>query len=114
MTMTTRDLDFLVSTVPCPDGGERGVLLGFGSDGTLWIDPRELGIGPQHAPKLAKFPGGLYLLINPATREVLINAHAALEAIDDPEDRRRWLAYVDMVLAEHKKIRSQYESARNN
>jgi len=114
MNMKQGDLDFYFTNVPCPDGGERFVMLGFTPDGKMWIDPRELGIGPQHAPKLAKYPGGLYLLINPATREVLINAHAALEAMDDPDDRRRWLAYTERMLAEHKKIRAQYESTRKN
>jgi hypothetical protein len=112
--MTTRDLDFHFTNVTCPNGDEMVVKLGFGSDGTMWIDPRELGIGPQDAPKLSKFPGGLYLIINSATGEVMINAHAALLAIHDPGDRTRWLAYVEWMLTEHKKIRAKNESARNN
>ena len=112
--MTTRDLEFYFTNVAWPEGGKCSVRMGFGSDGTLWIDPRELGIGPQDAPKLAKFPGVFYLLVNPATGEVLINAHAALLAIDDPGDRSRWLAYVEWKLTEYKKHRAKNESARNN
>ncbi len=65
-------------------------------------------------PETGEVPGSLDLLINPATGEVMINAHAALLAIHDPDDRRRWLAYVEWMLTEHKNIRAKNESARNN
>ncbi len=107
-------LDFFMTPVSCPGGGERYVKLAFGTDGTMWIDPRELGIGPEHAPQLERFQGGLYLLINPTTREVMINARAVPEVMNDPERRRQWLAYVESMIQEHKEVRARHESARNN
>ena len=107
-------LDFLVLVVPCPGGGEREVVLTFGTDGTMWVDPREFGIGPQHAQQLARFPGGLYLLSNLDTGQELINARAVVEAVGDAQWRRDWLAYVDGMIQEHKEARAEYEAARNN
>ena len=107
-------LDFFMGTVPCPGGGERFILLGFGTDSTMWLYPAEFGIGPQHAAQLANFPGGKYLLINPATRQVMINARAVVELVSDPDWRRDWLAYVESMIREHKEVRARYESARNN
>ena len=109
-----KSLEFFLTPVRCPGGGERQVVLAFGADGTMWIDPRELGIGPHHAPQLARFPGGLYLLINLATRQVMINARAVVLAVNNADWCRDWLAYVERMIQEHKEVRARYESARNN
>jgi hypothetical protein len=107
-------LDFLVVPVRCPDCDEtRYIKLGFGSDGTMWVDPAELGIGPQHAAQLEGF-GEPYLLINPGAREVLINARAVVKVLTEPERCRQWLAFVEEMLQKHKEVRARYESTRNN
>ena len=107
-------LDFFMTPVPCPGGGERYLKLAFGTDGTMWVDPAELGIGPEHAAQLERFPGGPYLLINPGTREVMINALAVVEVKTDPVWRSQWLAYVEDMIKEHKEVRARYEARRNN
>ena len=106
-------LDFFMTPVPCPGGGERYLKLGFGTDGTMWINPAELGIGPEHAAQLERF-GEPYLLINPTAREVMINARAVVEVKTDPEWRREWLNYVEGMIREHREVRARYEARRNN
>ena len=106
-------LDFFMTPVPCPGGGERYVKLAFGTDGTMWINPAELGIGPEDAPKLERF-GEPYLLINPGAQEVMINARAVVEVKTDPEWRTKWLAYVEDMIREHRAVRERYEARRNN
>jgi len=82
-------LDFFVTSVPCPHGRERLIALAFPGDGTMWIDPAELGIGPQHAPLLAKF-GGPYLLVHETGNYELINARAAVLVNPDAEWCSQW------------------------
>jgi hypothetical protein len=107
-------LDFLMAPMVCPGCGEkRYIKLGFGADGTMWIDPREVGIGPEHAAQLARF-GEPYLLSNRWTGEVLIDARAVVEVKTDPVWRSNWLAYVEDMIEEHKAVRARYESTRNN
>ena len=106
-------LDYFFAPAPCPGGGERYVKLAFGSDGTMWIDPSELGIGPQQAAELEGF-GEAYLLRNEGTGEVMINALAVVRVKTDPEWCRRWLEYVEEMLKGHKEVRARYESTGNN
>ena len=63
---------------------------------------------------LGQMSGGLYLLINLATRQVMINARAVVLAVNDADWCRDWLAYVERMIQEHKGVRARYESARNN
>jgi len=110
-------LDFLMVPAACPGCGEkRYVKLGFGLDGTMWIDPYEVGIGPQHAEQLEQF-GEPYLLFNPTAREVMINARAVVLVRTDPEWGKKWLAYVEKMIKGHKGVRAQAAAAmkaRNN
>ena len=114
MNMTGRDLDFVMTVVVNPGGRDRYIQLAFGSDGTMWIDPADMGIGPQHAPQLARFPGRYYLMVNPSERRVLLNAHAVVLVKTDPTWCRQWLAWVDGMIEGHMKVRGQYESTRYN
>ena len=107
-------LHFFVGSMPCFGGGERLVRMAFGTNGTMWIDPREVGIGPEHADQLKRFPGGLYLLINPTTREVMVNARAVIEVMDSPDRRSKWLAYVESMIQEYNEVRARHEATRNN
>ena len=43
------ELDVFEMTISRPDGEERKTPVGFGSDGTLWIQPQELEIDPEQA-----------------------------------------------------------------
>ena len=118
MNTQKRSLAIYMIPVPCFGGGARYSFLGFGSDGTMWIDPAEMGIGPQHAPQLAKIAGGKYLVPNPVNGEALINAKVALEIIADPDQRERWRKHVASMIQEHQQIQqqaiAQNESTRNN
>lgn len=46
-------LGHFVTAVSRPGGGERFVMLAFGTDGTMWIAPAEVGVGSQHAAQSA-------------------------------------------------------------
>ena len=111
------ELDFFFTPVRCPDcGEEHHIRLGFGIDGTMWIDPRHLGIGPQDVEQLEKF-GDTYLLMNPKRCEVLINAKAVVMVRTDPAWCRKWLSFVEDMLRRHKAVRAQAAAAmkaRNN
>ena len=119
MNTPKRSLAIYMIPAPCLGGGARYSFLGFGSDGTMWIDPEEMGIGPQHAPQLSKIAsGGKYLVPNPVNGKVLINAKVALETITDPDHRERWRKHVASMIQEHQQIQqqaiAQNESTRNN
>ena len=106
-------LDYFFAPAPCPGGGERYVKMAFGTDGTMWIDPAELGIRPEHAPQLDGF-GAPYVLVNLDAREVMINARAVVLVKTDPEWGKKWLAYVEEMIAEHRAVRARFEARWNN
>ena len=97
----------------CPDGTRRLMVLAFRQDGTLWLNPADIGVGPQHAPLLARF-NAPYLLVNDADQTVLIDARAVTEVFPEPDMRRQWLEFVETVVRLQKESLAQYESARNN
>ena len=104
-------LDYFMTPVPCPVHGVRYVALAFSPDGNMWIDPGEVGIGPEYAPKLERY-GKNYLLPIHEEQTVLLNCRAIAEVIEDPFKRREWLNYVEDMIQEHQEVRAQYESAR--
>ena len=108
---TTPRLDYFLTPVTCPGGGQRHVALAFSPEGNMWIDPDELGIGPEYGPKLARY-GANYLLPIHEEQTVLLNCRAIAELIEDPFARREWLEYVEDMIAEHKEVRAQYEASR--
>ncbi len=104
-------LDFFMVPVVCPCCDERRhIKLAFASDGTMWMDPAEVGIGPERAAQLEGF-GEAYLLTNPGTGEVMINARAVAEVITDPVCRSQWLAYVEAMVQEHQAVRAEAAAA---
>ena len=107
------EFDYQIKSLACPDGSRRLVVLAFGADGSMWLNPADIGVGPQHAPLLARF-NAPYLLVSEFDQTVLINAWAVAEVLTDPETRRRWLDYVETSVKMQKEFRAQYESARNN
>ena len=108
----TSELDMMEIFITRPDGQERGALVGFGSDGTLWIQPEELDIDPARAQAQVKFPEP-FLAMAPANGLVFIRADAATELIKSPEQRQLWRYMIEQLLKGYQRIRS-YESARNN
>ena len=119
MNTQQRSMAIYMIPAPCIGGGARYSFLGFGSDGTMWIDPEEMGIGPQHGPRLSKIAGGgKFLVPNPINGKVLINAKVALETIADPVQRESWRKHVASMIQEHQQIQqqanAQNESTRNN
>ena len=118
MKTQQRSLVIYITPIPDPSGLTMLSTLAFGSDGTMWVDPVEMGVGPQHSAQLSKISGGKYLVPNPITGGVLINARVALEVFTDPDRRERWRKHVESMIQEHQQIqklgRAEYESARNN
>ena len=106
-------LDFFLPPVRCAGGGQGFMEVVFGGDGTMWVDPRAVGVGPGHAAQLEAF-GGPYLLLNPGEQRVLINARAVVLAKSDPEWCRRWLVFVEEMIREHKANREGFDAVRNN
>ena len=107
-------LDFFMVPVLCPGCDERRYIkLAFGSDGTMWISPAEVGIGPERAAQLEGF-GEAYLLTNQETGEVMINARAVVRVKTDPVWCSKWLAFVEDMLKEHKAVRERFDATRNN
>lgn len=101
-----RKLDFFMTAAPCPGGGQRYLVLVFDARGTMWIDPGEFGIGPQHAPQLARFPG-TYLLFNKSETKVFINARAVVLVLTDRKFCTEWLNYVEAMIKEYQRVRAQ-------
>ena len=107
------EFDYQIKSLGFPDGSRRLVVLAFRTDGTMWLNPADIGVGPQHAALLARF-NAPYLLVSEADQTVLINARAVAETILEPEARSRWLNFVETSVQQQKEYRTQYESARNN
>ena len=106
------ELDVFEMTITRPDGEERKTPVGFGSDGTLWIQPQELEIDPEQARAQVNFSEP-FLMTAPANGMVFIRADAATALIKSPEQRQLWRRIIEQLLQEHQRIRF-YESARNN
>ena len=107
-------LEVLMAWLPTPPGAERCTVVGFRRDGTMWVDPALFGIGPQHAPQLAQFPGGKYLLRQDDGRRTLINAKAVVLVVTDPNWCRHWLRFAEDFIQYQQQLRQQHESARQN
>ena len=114
MNLLPVSLEFGFASVALPGGGERQILLGFGADGSLWVEPHNLRIRPEEAEKLAKACGEVWMLRHSVTGQVLINGHAALKVIDHPDSRRHWQSFMEKALKDYKQQRQQRESAQNN
>jgi len=108
------DLEYWVSAATLPSGRVRAMVMALSGDGTLWLDPQAVGIGPEHAPQLAQFPGGKYLLFDPTGGLVLINARAIALLVEDPDWRREWLASVDTLVQEWRKELAMRAAVPNN
>ena len=76
--------DYQIQALGCADGSRRLVVLAFHTDGSLWLNPADFGVGPQHAALLARF-NAPYLLVSEADQTVLINARAVAETFPEPE-----------------------------
>ena len=108
----TSELDMRKMVITRLDGQERGAWVGFGSDGTLWIQPQELDIDPEQAQAQVRFPEP-FLAMSPANGQAFIRADAATEMIKSPWQRQLWRQMVKQLLAAYQRIRL-YESTRNN
>jgi hypothetical protein len=115
MTTNEYHLDYFLTPVSCPVLGQRYVTIAFGTDGTMWIEPAEVGIGPEHTQQLARYPGKA-LLFDKRHDRFLINARAVVEVNTDPEFRKQWLGYVERMLQEHQDVRAsvRHECFRRN
>ena len=86
--------------------------MAFGTDGTMWIDPKAVGITPDNLEPLLDFSGPPILFDGYCNR-VFINARAVVEVKTNPEFRQQWLAYVERMIKEHQQFRARHESSRN-
>lgn len=106
------ELDVFEMTFTRPDGEERTTPVGFGSDGTLWIQPHELEIDPDQARARLNFPEP-FLVIAPANGMVFIRADAAMGLIDSAAHRELWRQIVEGSRQVYQRIRL-YETTGNN
>ena len=109
----TFNLEFLALNCTSPNGARARAIVGFGSDGSMWFEPQDIGIGPEHGPALARYPGPR-LLFNATSRRTYVNALAVVETIADPAARRRWLANVEHTLTQYQCLKQKYDTFRNN
>ena len=112
--MTTDiNIDFYVTPFTGMDGVRRTTTLGLGSNRTLWIEWKELGLGPHHSQMMVeKFPGAIFL-IDEENERLFVNADAVTAIIDRPDFRAAWVSNKEFLLKNYECIR-RYESSRNN
>ena len=108
----TTELDIMELIITRPDGEQRSTQVGFGSDGTLWVQPRDLDIDPEQARARVNSPEP-FLMIAPDNGMIFLQADAATELIVSPFQRQLWRQIVTGLRQAHQRIRL-YESARNN
>ena len=111
--MKTPELDYYIQPVTDDDGNEGHIVMAFGNDGTMWIDPNAVGIRPDDIEALSEFPGPP-VLFDFHCKRVLVNARAVVLVKTNPEFRRQWLAYCEFMIQEHQQFRTRYESTRNH
>ena len=95
-----------------PDGGKRYSLIGFENDGTVWIQPKELGIVPEQAEVLMDFPKP-WLIVDEFHGLVFLHWRAAAKLLEPGERREKWVQFSGLLFKQYQRIRA-HESARNN
>ena len=76
--MKNKVVELMPMNFGTPDGKERYSLVGFESDGTVWIQPDDLGIEPEQGNALLDFPQP-WLIVDEAHSLVLLHWRAAAE-----------------------------------
>ena len=95
-----------------PKGGERFSLIGFENDGTVWIQPHDLGIAPEDAGPVMDFPQP-WLIVDAVQGLVLLHWRAAAKLLEPKGKREKWEQFTVILFKEYLRIRA-YESTRNN
>ena len=97
------------------DGVPYPAIIGLGSDGTLWVDPGELGVEPEDMKRVSNYPGTAPLvLIDIRTRRVFVNARAVAETIAAADVRARMCEGIEVIVKEMQRARPKHENVRNN
>ena len=68
------------------DDTERPLTVGVGTDQTIWLPARELGIRAEDMEGLEDYPGPL-MLFSVRQQRVFVNARAMAETLSPPELR---------------------------
>jgi hypothetical protein len=95
-----------------PGGGNRFSLIGFENDGTVWIQPKELGIVPEQAEVLMDFPKP-WLIVDEFHGLVFLHWRAAAKLLEPGERREKWEQFTVQIFKQYQRLRA-YESSRNN
>ena len=98
--------------IATPDGGVRYSLIGFENDGTVWIQPEELGIKPEQAEALMDHPKP-WLVVDAVHGLVFLHWRAAAKLLEPGERREKWEQFTVQIFKQYQRMRA-YESARNN
>jgi hypothetical protein len=107
--MKNKVVELMPMNFGTPDGGIRFSLVGFEPDGTVWIQPHELGIEPEQGMALKNFPQP-FLIVDEAHSLVLLHWRAAAELIEPADRRERWLRFAERLFAEYQRIRAYYDA----
>lgn len=95
------------------DGRSGQALVGFARDGTMWLDARDLGVGPQHGPLLIGRIEEVVRVDN--TRNLIfIEARAVAGLLADPQERRVWLTKVETLTKKFLRQCELHDAAPNN
>ncbi len=110
--MKDRNIDFMELDLATPAGGTRQTVVGFERDGTVWIQPDELGITPAQGEALMNYPKP-WLIVDAVHGRAFLHWRAAAELIQPAERREMWLRFAKRMFQEYQRIQA-HESARNN
>ena len=83
-----------------PEGGKRYSLIGFEKDGTVWIQPHDLGIAPEDAGPVMDFPQP-WLIVDAVQGLVLLHWRAAAKLLEPKIDREKWECFVNSLFQEY-------------
>jgi hypothetical protein len=108
--MKNKVVELMPMNFGTPDGGIRFSLVGFERDGTVWIQPDDLGIEPEQGNALLDFPQP-WLIVDEAHRLVLLHWRAAAELIEPADRRERWLRFAERLFEEYQRI-CAYDATR--
>jgi len=97
-TMKAYDVTFY-DIIQVDNGVASPARVGLGQDGTLWLDPNEVGIPPDQVKRVAECRGsGPMLLLDQVRDCIYVNAQAIARTEPDPKTRQEMTASTNNLL----------------
>ncbi len=97
------------------DGEVCPARVGVGTDGTLWLDPVELGMRGEELSHMAGYTGpGALVLVDSAHDRAYVNAQALAATQPDPKVREAMGRAIEMLLRMVGPTESRNDAVRNN